>query len=141
MNTAGRGWGEPGRGGRGAGAGRGAHGGRGGQEQGKNENGGSVNGEREPSNVNNDGQSGCWNCGSNKHLKHQCDKLTEEERAVLRRKEGFPEPNLLNVADVEDDVYGAEDEYDSVTFVLPVMVQRRTLTPHYLYLDSCSAFN
>ena len=38
-------------------------------------------------------------------------------------------------------MYGAEDEYDGVAFVLPVMVQRRTLNPHYLYLDSCSAFN
>ena len=67
---------------------------------------------------------GCWNCGSKKHCKYQCPKLTVEERAELQRKWG---PSLLNVADVEDDVYAAEDEYDSVAFVSPVMVQRRTL--------------
>ena len=83
MNTDGRGRGEPGHGGCGAGVGRGARCGRGGQEQGENEDGGSINGERELSNVNNDGQAGCWNCGSDKHWKHQCNKLTEEERAVL----------------------------------------------------------
>ena len=38
-------------------------------------------------------------------------------------------------------MYAAEDEYDGVAFVLPVMVQQRTLNPHCLYLDSCSAFN
>ena len=59
---------------------------------------------------------------------------------MLRRKGGFAEPNLLNVADVEDDVYAAEDEYDGVAFVSLVMVQRQTLNPHYLYLDSCSTF-
>ena len=50
-------------------------------------------------------------------------------------------PSLLNVADVDDDVYAAEDKYTGVAFVLPGMVQWRTLNPHYLYLDSCSAFN
>ena len=78
------------------------------------------------------------NCGSDEHCKYQCPKPTEEERAELRRRGG---PSLLNVADVKDDVYGAEDEYDGVAFVLPVMVQRRTLNPHYLYLDSCLPFN
>ena len=62
----------------------------------------------------------------------------EEEQAELRRKGG---PSLLNIADAKDDVYGVEDEYNGVAFILPVMVQRRTLNPHYLYLDSCSAFN
>ena len=61
-----------------------------------------------------------------------------QERAELRREWG---PSLLNVADVENDVYKAEDKYDGVAFILPVMVQRRTLKPHYLYLDSCLAFN
>ena len=37
----------------------------------------------------------------------------------------------MNVADVEDDVHGAEDEYNSVAFVSPVMVQWRTLNSHY----------
>ena len=38
-------------------------------------------------------------------------------------------------------MYAAEDEYDGVAFFSPVMVQRRMLNPHYLSLDSCSAFN
>ena len=38
-------------------------------------------------------------------------------------------------------IYSAEDEYDNVAFVSSVLVQRRTLNPHYLYLDSCLAFN
>ena len=88
--------------------------------------------------MNNDGQKGCWNFGSDEHWKYQCPKLTAEERAELRHK---GRPSLLNVADVEDDVYGAEDKYGGVAFVLPVMVQRRTLKPHYLYFDSCSAFS
>jgi hypothetical protein len=119
INTTGRCWGEPGRCGRGNGARRGTHGRHGEQERGKNEDGGPVNDGREYSNVNNDGQKGCWNCGSDKHWKYQCPKLTEEERAELQRKGG---PSLLNIADVEDDIYGAEDEYDGVVFVLPVMV-------------------
>ena len=38
-------------------------------------------------------------------------------------------------------MYVVEDEDDGVAFVSPVMVQRRTFNPHYLYLASCSAFN
>ena len=45
------------------------------------------------------------------------------------------------MAAVDDDVYAAEDEYNGAAFVLPVMVQRHRLNPHYLYLDSCLAFN
>merc|ERR1712194_333183 len=52
INTAGRGRGEQGRGGRGGGAGRGSCGGRGGQEESKNEEGGSTNTRK----VNNDGK-------------------------------------------------------------------------------------
>ncbi len=54
----------------------------------------------------------------------------------MRGEGGCQGANVLNVADVEDAVYAAEDEYDGVEFVSPVMVQRRTLNPHYLYLDS-----
>ena len=50
-------------------------------------------------------------------------------------------PSLLNLDNVKDDMYGAENEYDGVTFVSPVMVQRCTFHPHYLYVDRCSAFN
>ena len=45
------------------------------------------------------------------------------------------------MAVIDDDIYAAEDKYDGVAFVSTVLVQQRTLTPHYLYLDSCSAFN
>ena len=88
--------------------------------------------------MNNEGQSGCWNYGSKKHWKYQCPKLTTEEQAELRCNGG---PSLLIVDAVKDNIYAAEDKYNGVAFVLPVMVQRRTLNPHYLYLDSCWAFN
>ena len=61
---------------------------------------------------------GCWNCGSKKHLKYQCHKLTAKERAELRCKGG---PSLLNIADLEGDVYTAEDKYNGIAFVLPVI--------------------
>ena len=35
-----------------------------------------------------------------------------------------------------EDEYAAEDKYNDVAVISPVMVQRRTLNPHYLYLDS-----
>ena len=88
--------------------------------------------------VNNLGEKGCWNCGDEDHWKYQCLKLTEEERVALAQPGG---PSLLNLASLNEDVYVAEDKYDGVTFVLPVMIQWQTLNPHYLYLDSCSTFN
>ena len=46
----------------------------------------------------------------------------------------------MNVPSLANNVYAAKDKYDGVVFVLPVIVQRPTLNPNYLYLDSCSAF-
>ena len=134
INTAGRGWGKPGSGGRSDRAGRGGRGGHGEQDKrNKKDDGDSNNEGREFSNVNNEGQLGCWNCGNKKHWKYQCPKLTAEERAELRREGGS---SLLSVVNAEDNIYGAKDECNGVTFVLLVMVQRRKLNPHYLYLDS-----
>ena len=107
-------------------------------EKKKNENGIDKQGEETFSNVNKKGGSGCWNCGHKDYCTYQCPKLSAEEQAELSRDGG---PNLLNAASFEDAIYTTEDKYNGVAFVSPVMVQSRTLTPHYLYLDSCSAFN
>ena len=122
IDTADRDRGEPGRGGRGNGAGRGGHGEHGEQERRKREGGGYANEGRDFTNVNNNRQKGCWNCDSDEHWKYQCPKLTEEERAELRCKGGHEGPSLLTIADAKDGIYGAEDEYNVVAFVLPVMV-------------------
>ena len=50
-------------------------------------------------------------------------------------------PSLLNVASLGNNKYAVKDKYDIIVFALPVMVQRSTMSPHYLYLDSCSLFN
>ena len=59
-----------------------------------------------------------------------------EERAELTvacMYEGGP--ILLNVDAVDNSIYATEEKYDGAAFVSPVMVQRRTLNPHYLYLN------
>ena len=45
------------------------------------------------------------------------------------------------MAAVNNDIYAAEDDYNGVASVSPVAVRCCTLNSHYLYLDSCSAFN
>ena len=85
------------------------------------------------SSVNKKGGSGCWNCRHKDHWVYQCPKLSADEQSELSKDGG---PSLLNVATFNNDIYPAKDKYDGVAFVLPVLVQRRTLNPQYLYLDS-----
>ena len=78
-------------------------------------------------------EESCWNYSGKDHWMHQCLQLSEEEMTELAAPGG---PSLLNVTFLDKDVYAAKDKYDGVVFFLPVMVRRKILNPHYLYLTA-----